>query len=95
MRKTFGDTNNGYGFGTYQQEVDYIGLTRSRGPQSLSGFFTSIYAPYRSWHVADAYYGENDPDGFFMIDGDESSKDTYGISGKDSTQSPSSGALGG
>ena len=32
---------------------------------------------------------------FFMIDGDESSKDTYGISGKYSTQSLSSVCLGG
>jgi len=87
---TFGDTNNGYGFGTYQQEVDYIGQSQSSG-----AMYTSIYAPYRSWHVADAYYGENAPDGFFMIDGDESSKDTYGISGKYSTQSLSSVALGG
>ena len=61
---TFGDTNNGYGFGTYQQEVDYIGQSQSSG-----AMYTSIYAPYRSWHVADAYYGENAPDGFFMIDG--------------------------
>ena len=44
---TFGDTNNGYGFGTYQQEVDYIGQSQSSG-----AMYTSIYAPYRSWHVA-------------------------------------------
>ena len=67
-------TCNGYGFGTYGQEKDYIGNPRSNG-----ALLTSVYAQYGKWHVANVFFG--DTDGFTIIDGDESSKGTFGISG--------------
>jgi hypothetical protein len=73
---------NGYHFGTYGQETNYVGNALTSGAKA-----TSVYAEYTKWHVANFFFGENAPDGFLIIDGDHSSKATFGISGKYSSQS--------
>ncbi len=73
---------NGYHFGTYGQETNYVGNAGSNGAR-----MTSVYAEYTKWHVADFFFGENAAEGFLIIDGDQSSKATFGISGKYVSQS--------
>ena len=83
-----GDVNNGYHFGAYALDEQYIGASHSGG-----GLLASIYAPYDSWHVANMYFGETD--GFMKVDGDESTKETFGITGKYWASSLTKPCLGG
>ena len=65
----------GYGFGSYKQDVNYIGTIDVSGNE-----LSSSYAPYSEWHIANIFFGEGSTDGFLEIDG--SGKENFGISGK-------------
>jgi surface protein len=84
----FGDQNNGYGFGTYRENVNSVGMTSTSGTP-----FKSLSASYDEWHVANIYYGETS-DGFLSIDG-AATTSYFGISGKYVASSLSSVAIGG
>ena len=51
-------------------------------------------AAYGQWHVANIYYGENNPDGFLVIDGDTATKQTFGIVGQYSATSLTGVSIG-
>ena len=59
----FASIDNGYEFGTYTQDTDYVD---NFGSLAENGGRTSIYAPYGRWHAANVYYGENEPNCFFF-----------------------------
>ena len=76
---SFGSRYNGYGFGTYKAGDGAIGVTATTGSVMVQQDID-----YSKWHVADIYFGETD--GFAIFD-DEDLGNSFGISGKYSTQS--------